>query len=81
MIVSRLILRLTEQRRIMKLFQTVGAGTAFAAAVIGGMMIVSPRGQADYDSDDPRIQEGFAIAPVYLNMQGRTITWWAWAAT
>ncbi len=55
----------------MKLFQTVGAGTAFAAVVIGGMLIVSPRGQAENDSDDPRIQEGFAIAPVYLNLQGR----------
>jgi hypothetical protein len=52
-----------------------GAGAITAAFVIGlaGMMISAPRGQAQNDGSDEesKIQQGFAIAPVPLNLAGK----------
>jgi hypothetical protein len=56
---------------------SIGAGAALAVAVLAGMLISSPRGQAqsggdDFENDDEsKIQQGFAIAPVPLNLQGK----------
>jgi hypothetical protein len=52
-----------------------GAGTVAAVFAIGlaGMLINAPRGQAQGDGTDEesKIQQGFAIAPVHLNLAGR----------
>ena len=49
------------------------AGTALTlvAIVLATMSIKSPRVRANDDDDDSRIQIGFKIAPVPLNLQGR----------
>jgi hypothetical protein len=49
------------------------AGAVAAVALIGfaGMLITSPRVHADSAESDSRIQIGFNIAPVNLNMKGR----------
>jgi hypothetical protein len=63
--------------------KTIGAGTALAVVVLGGMLISSRRGQAfdkdkgkgnqgnDDDDEQSLIQRGFAIAPVPLNLAGK----------
>jgi hypothetical protein len=52
--------------------KTAGAGVALALVVLTGMLISSPRGRAEIASDDEsRIQQGFAIAPVMLNLTGK----------
>ena len=62
--------------------KTVGSCVALAVVVLAGMSICSPRIQAregDHDRDrkDPRIEKGFDIAPVPLNLEGeRTGIWW-----
>ena len=45
--------------------------TTFAAVVAAGMLVRSPRVQAQNDEDDhgSRIEQGFAIAPVPLNLE------------
>jgi hypothetical protein len=52
-----------------------GAGAVAAIFAIGlaGMMISAPRGQAQNDGSDEesKIQQGFAIAPVPLNLAGK----------
>ncbi len=56
---------------------TIGAGAALAVVVLAGMVISSPRGRAqnggdDFQNDDEsKIQQGFAIAPVHLNLAGK----------
>lgn len=54
----------------------VGAAiTVFAGAIIGGMFFHPPRSKAqetDVDSES-RIQRGFAVAPVHLNLAGRNL--------
>jgi hypothetical protein len=51
------------------------AGTAFIGIVIAGLSIQSPRVKADEgnngNNDDSKIQIGFAIAPVPLNLAGK----------
>jgi hypothetical protein len=54
----------------------VGATMAFAVVVLAGMFLTSPRGKADDGDDrddekDPRIHQGFEIAPVPLNLEGK----------
>src|SRR5437667_11518390 len=60
----------------------IGAGTALAVVVLGGMLISSRRGQAfdkdkgkgnqgNDDDEQSLIQRGFAIAPVPLNLAGK----------
>jgi hypothetical protein len=53
--------------------KTVGAAAAFAAIVLAGMLISSPRGQAQGggNNNESKIQQGFEIAPVPLNLVGR----------
>jgi hypothetical protein len=58
----------------MTLMQSVKpAGAVAAVALLGlaGIWITSPRVHADSDNSDSRIQIGFNIAPVMLNMNGR----------
>ena len=49
------------------------AAIAFAALVIAGMLVKSPRVQAQSSGDDQesRIERGFDIAPVPLNLEGK----------
>jgi len=56
---------------------TVAAGTTLAAILLAGMLINPPRGQAQngnaFGADElQRIQQGFFIAPVTLNLKGKT---------
>src|SRR5579864_1660746 len=50
--------------------KTAGSGAAFGMVVLVGMLVSSPRGQAQGSDDTARIQQGLAIAPVPLNMVG-----------
>ena len=51
----------------------IGAVAAFGAIVLAGMWINSPRVRADDDGNDEqsKIQQGFAISPVPLNLAGK----------
>ncbi len=51
----------------------VGATMAFAGVAMVGMLTSSPRGRADDrgDNSDSRIEQGFDIAPVPLNLEGK----------
>ena len=56
--------------------KVVGATVAFSVVLIAGMFLSSPRGRADDrddrdDEKDPRIEKGFDIAPVPLNLEGK----------
>src|SRR6266849_3497375 len=50
-----------------------GATVAFAGVVLAGMFLTSPRGRAQDSGDDAasRIEQGFEIAPVPLNLDGK----------
>ncbi len=53
-------------------YKTVVAASASAAVVLVALAISSPQGRADDpNSDEAKIQQGFAIAPVPLNLSGR----------
>jgi hypothetical protein len=56
-----------------KLFKTAGAVAAVAAIVLAGIVSSSPRvkAQADANNDESSIQQGFTIAPVPLNLNGK----------
>ena len=56
-----------------KLRKIVGALSAFALIVPLGVWTTSQRVQADDNGndDESRIQQGFAIAPVPLNLAGK----------
>ena len=54
----------------------LGAITAIVAIALAGMLVRSPRAQAqddddDRDSNDPRIEQGFDITPVHLDLDGK----------
>src|SRR5579859_2789844 len=49
--------------------KSIGTGAAFAALFIG--LSSSPQLQADDNSEQSLIQQGFAIAPVHLNLEGK----------
>src|SRR6266436_9163931 len=53
--------------------KVAGATAAFAAAVLTAMFLTSPRGRAQDsgDSAESRIEQGFEIAPVHLNLEGK----------
>ncbi len=57
-------------RRVVK---GVGTVVMIVAIIVVGTLISSPRGQAEGrgDDDDSKIEQGFAIAPVHLNLAGR----------
>ena len=48
----------------------MGTAAAFGAVVLGGMIISAGPGPAG-DDDESKIQQGFAIAPVPLNLAGK----------
>ena len=50
--------------------KTIGTAAVFCAVVLGGMIMSSGPGLAAGD-DESRIQQGFAIAPVTLNLAGK----------
>jgi hypothetical protein len=51
---------------------SIAAGGALAALVIGVILMSANRGNAASEDDsDSRIRQGFAIAPVELNLQGK----------
>jgi hypothetical protein len=53
--------------------KVAGVTAAFAGVVLAGMFLTSPRGRADDrgDNSDSRIEQGFDIAPVPLNLEGK----------
>src|ERR1700730_2964127 len=58
------------------LLKTIGSCAALAVVVLVGMSIFSPDVQAgegdhDRDHDRKRIEQGFDIAPVPLNLEGK----------
>ncbi len=59
------------QRQFLK---TLGTSAVFVVVVLGALLIGSRRGNAfqnQGNDDDSRIQQGFAIAPVPLNLTGK----------
>ncbi len=56
-----------------QVFKVVGAAAAFSAVIVTGMFLSSTRGRADDrgDDSDSRIEQGFEIAPVHLNLEGK----------
>ena len=52
--------------------KVLGTALVFAGAVIASLLLSSPRGRADdrEEEKDSRIEQGFDIAPVHLNMEG-----------
>lgn len=56
-----------------KRLKVVGATAAFTVVLVAGMSLGSPRGRADDrgDDSDSRIEQGFDIAPVPLNLGGK----------
>jgi hypothetical protein len=64
-----------ENTMILKQFvKPAGAIAIFAAIVLAGMLSSSPRTRAtadDNDSNESKIQRGFEIAPVPLNLDGK----------
>jgi hypothetical protein len=56
--------------RRQQFLKMMGSGAALAAAVIGGISISQRRGNAA-DDEESKIQQGFAIAPVPLNLAGK----------
>ena len=58
-----------------KFIKPAAAVAAFAAIILAGMLSSSPRVKATDDDDDDRneskIQRGFEIAPVPLNLEGK----------
>ncbi len=53
--------------------KTIGAGAALGLVALVGMLLISPsRGRADDpDNEQSKIQIGFAVAPVPLNLNGK----------
>lgn len=55
--------------------KALGVTVAFAGFAIAGTLISSPRGKADdredRDDNESRIEQGFDIAPVPLNLEGK----------
>jgi len=52
-------------------FRSLGAGAALIAAVAAGVLIMTARGHAADDDSESKVQRGFAISPVTLNLAGR----------
>lgn len=52
--------------------KALGTAVIFAGAVIASLLLSSPWGRADdrEEEKDSRIEQGFDIAPVHLNMEG-----------
>lgn len=65
-----------RQHQVLK---TIGSSAAVAVVVLVGMLLASRHGQAsgqdDGDDEESKIQRGFAIAPVPLNLTEKTGRW------
>src|SRR5690348_4054100 len=62
----------SENMTLTNFAKTVTAGGALALVAFMGTLLTSQRGSAqDGKHDDARIQQGFAIAPVKLNLAGK----------
>src|ERR1700676_27584 len=62
--------------KVRQFSRSIGAGAAFAALIIGEWLSSSPPLQADDNQDNSEeslIQQGFAIAPVHLNVAGKNL--------
>jgi hypothetical protein len=60
-----------HQMTLTNFTRIAGAGTGLALVELMGVLLSSPRGTAqDGSGDIARIQEGFLIAPVVLNLKG-----------
>ena len=54
------------------LLKMTAAGGGVVAIFMSGLLTVSPRAHADdNDTEESKIQQGFAIAPVRLNLSGK----------
>ncbi len=56
-----------------RLLEITAAASALAVVVVGGLLIHSPRLQAQNqgNDDESKIKQGFDIAPVKLNIAGK----------
>jgi hypothetical protein len=65
----------TNNVKLRTFLKSAAAAAAFAAILLAAMSNTTPRvkatGDGDDDSGDSRIQQGFAIAPVHLNLDGK----------
>ena len=57
-----------------QLINTAGAAITMGLIVMGGMLICSPPVHADDDDRETKVQIGFQIAPVRLNLAGKDRT-------
>ena len=53
------------------IMKTAGAAASMGIVALGGMLILSPRAHADGAEDALKIQIGYQIAPVKLNLTGK----------
>jgi len=60
--------------------KALGVTVACTGVAIAGMLLNSARRKAEDrgDDSDSRIEQGFEIAPVHLNLEERTGRWWDW---
>jgi hypothetical protein len=68
-----------------RFLKTAGVISAFAAIVLVAMLNNSKPGRARDDDggderEESRVRRGFEIAPVHLNLEGKTARWWDGAA-
>ena len=54
---------------------TVGTSAAILALALAATSALVPGGRADNDDNEAKIQQGFAIAPVQLNLNGKNRAW------
>ena len=61
--------------KLRRFFKPAAVAAAFAAILLAAMWNTAPRvkatGDDDVDGNDSRIQRGFDIAPVHLNLEGK----------
>jgi len=67
-----------------RFLKTAGV-SAFAAIILVAMLNNSKRVRARGDDggderEESRVRRAFEIAPVRLNLEGKTARWWDWAA-
>jgi hypothetical protein len=57
--------------RSRRIVNSIGAVAALVVFLLAGTWLTSPRVRADDDDEGSKIQQGFAIAPVPLNLAGK----------
>lgn len=58
-----------------KYLRSIGTVTAVAVMAMAGMVLTSTHGKADDNDNESKIQKGFAIAPVELDLKGKNRAW------